>query len=867
MKDYRQQKQGMYHPEFEHDNCGIGFVAHLKGRKSHKIIQMGLDVLENMTHRGAEGADSKTGDGAGVLIQVPRDFYLIQGYNLPPEGQFGTGILFLPQDEADAEECIAIMVDFIAREGLSLIGFREVPRDNSTLGEVAKKAEPRMKQILIGGELEQHDLERKLYIVRKKTENAIRKSKINQKNQFYIPSLSTSVLIYKGMFISQQLKEYYLDLQDPRLNSAIALVHSRFSTNTFPSWDLAQPFRMLAHNGEINTVKGNRLWMEARESLLKSDILGEMKELYPIIVPEKSDSASLDNVLEFLYMSGKSLPHALSILIPESWNDKNPIPPSLKAFYEYYSTFMEPWDGPASLIVSDGRFIGGTLDRNGLRPSRYIITDTDLMIMGSEVGVQMCDPGEIIEKGRLKPGKMLLIDTREGKIFHDKELKEALAKRNPYQDWIASNMVNLEDIESGNVPKPGLKGDHEIYLRAFNYTREDIVTTLIPMAEEGKEPIGSMGNDAPTAILSEKPQRLFNYFKQLFAQVTNPAIDPIREELVMSLTGYLGSFQTNLLDENPDHVKMVKFKSPVIGNRSFQIVKNLRYKGFSNTVIDIVFKANEEGPGLKKGIDKICMEAEKAVDEGKNYIILTDRNISKEYAAIPSLLAVSAVHHHLINKRKRMQIDLVVETAEAREVHHFALLFGYGASIINPYLVFSVIEKLVREREIQQDYSKAEENYLKAVNKGLLKILSKMGISTLRSYRSAQIFEAVGIDKVVVDKYFKGTASRIGGLGLNGIAKEALLSHNEAFDPGSEDKRLHSGVFHYRKYGENHAWNPDSISLLQWGSRSGKYIKNTVHRLKLIMKSPISSGDFLILNEIQLISMKLNPFLKLQSVL
>ena len=398
MKDYRQQKQGMYHPEFEHDNCGIGFVAQLKGKKSHKIIQMGLDVLENMTHRGAEGADSKTGDGAGVLIQVPRDFYLIQGYNLPPEGQFGTGILFLPQDEADAEECIAIMVDFIAREGLSLIGFREVPRDNSTLGEVAKKAEPRMKQILIGGELEQHDLERKLYIVRKKTENAIRKSKINQKNQFYIPSLSTSVLIYKGMFISQQLKEYYLDLQDPRLNSAIALVHSRFSTNTFPSWDLAQPFRMLAHNGEINTVKGNRLWMEARESLLKSDILGEMKELYPIIVPEKSDSASLDNVLEFLYMSGKSLPHALSILIPESWNDKNPIPPSLKAFYEYYSTFMEPWDGPASLIVSDGRFIGGTLDRNGLRPSRYIITDTDLMIMGSEVGVQMCDPGEIIEK-------------------------------------------------------------------------------------------------------------------------------------------------------------------------------------------------------------------------------------------------------------------------------------------------------------------------------------------------------------------------------------------------------------------------------------------------------------------------------------
>ena len=815
----------MYRSEFEHDNCGIGFVAHIKGKKSHSIVEMGLDVLENMTHRGAEGADSKTGDGAGVLVQIPRDFYLIEGFNLPPEGQFGTGILFLPQDSKEAKKCTDILEGYVKEAGVSLIGYRNVPRDNSTLGEVARESEPFMKQILLGADMEQDDLERKLYIIRKKAENAIRNSDIGQKEIFYIPSLSTKVLIYKGMFISEQLREYYLDLQDDRLKSAIALVHSRFSTNTFPSWDLAQPFRMLAHNGEINTVKGNRMWMEARESILKSEKLGDLKEIYPIIEPEKSDSASLDNVLEFLFMSGKSLPHALSILIPESWNTKNPIPPNLKAFYEYYSTFMEPWDGPASLIVSDGRYIGGTLDRNGLRPSRYVITSSDLVIMGSEVGVQTCAPGEIIEKGRLKPGKMLLIDTLEGKIYQDPELKQSLAKQHPYQDWIASNMVNLEDIESGQTLEPSMSEKHEIYLRAFNYTREDINATIIPMAEDGKEPIGSMGNDTPPPVLSEKPQRLFNYFKQLFAQVTNPAIDPIREELVMSLTGYIGSLQTNLLDVNPDHVKMIKFKNPVISNESFQIVKNLKYKGFSNKVIDILFPVKEKGAGLEKAIQRICEEAEQAVDEGKNYIILSDRKIDKRNAAIPSLLAVSAVHHHLIDKRKRMQIDLVIETAEAREVHHFALLFGYGASIVNPYLVFSVLEKLARERRIEKDYSKAEENYLKAVNKGLLKILSKMGISTLRSYRSAQIFEAIGVSSSVIEKYFRGTVSRIEGIGLEEIAEEAIQPHLEAFDPAAEDIRLHAGVFNYRKYGEHHAWNPETISLLQWSTRAGDYQK------------------------------------------
>lgn len=825
MNNIRPIDNGMYRSDFEHDNCGIGFVAHLKGKKSHKIIQMGLEVLENMTHRGAEGADSNTGDGAGVLLQIPRDFYLIQGFALPPEGQFGTGIIFLPQDEAEAEKCISIVSDLVKAEGIDLIGFRDVPRDNSSLGDVATAAEPNMQQILLGADVPQDVLERKLYIIRKKAEKIIRDSELKQKSIFYIVSLSSKILIYKGMLTSPQLREYYLDLQDIRFQSGIALVHSRFSTNTFPSWDLAQPFRMLAHNGEINTIKGNRFWMEARESILESKNLGDLRELYPIIEPGKSDSASLDNVLEFLCMSGKSLPHALSMLIPESWNTKNPIPPALRAFYEYHSTFMEPWDGPASLLISDGRYVGGTLDRSGLRPSRYIITNTNLIIMGSEVGVQTCDPGEIIKKGRLMPGKMMLVDTKTGVILHDKELKKTLSDQHPYQEWIEKNMINLDHIKSGLDIKPGLEDKHELYLRAFNYTREDISATIIPMAEDAKEPIGSMGNDTPLAVLSEKPQRLFNYFKQLFAQVTNPPIDPIREELVMSLTGYIGSLQNNILDENPNHVKVIKFKTPLVSNSSFQVIKNLSYKGFSNKVIPIVFHVSNPAEGLEASLNRICKEAEDAVDAGVNYLILSDRDINENYAPIPSLLAVSAVHHYLISKRKRVQIDIIIETGEAREVHHFALLFGYGASIINPYVVFSVVEKLVREKRIQQDFQKAEQNYIKAVNQALLKILSKMGISTLRSYRSAQIFEAVGISREVIDKYFRGTVSRIGGMNLNEIAEEVLKPHREAFIEDTQDERLFSGVYSYRKYGEHHAWNPETISLLQWSTRTNDYQK------------------------------------------
>ena len=821
----RPDRAGLYRNEFEHDNCGIGFVAHLKGRKSHDIISRGLETLVNMTHRGAEGADSKTGDGAGVMIQIPRDFYLIQGYEIPHEGQFGTGLVFLPQDSAEAKKCEEILVQFVDDEGIRLIGFREVPRDNSNIGDIAKDVEPKIRQILLGADLPQEELERKLYIIRKRTEKYIANSKLKQKSFFYIPSLSTKILIYKGMLTSEQLGEYYLDLQDKRMQSAIALVHSRFSTNTFPSWDLAQPFRMLAHNGEINTVKGNRFWMQARESILKSEILGDLEKIYPVIQPDMSDSASLDNVLEFLIMSGKSLPYAMSILIPESWNEKNPISPELKAFYQYHSTYMEPWDGPASLIFSDGRYIGGMLNRNGLRPSRYVITKDDLMVMGSEVGVQTFPAGDIREKGRLKPGKIILVDVQEGKILRDEELKAQLASAHPYMDWIGKNMVSLEQIETGHVVPPGLGDSFGKYLTSFNYSREDIETIIKPMAESGKEPIGSMGNDVPITVLSKKPYRLFNYFKQLFAQVTNPAIDPIREEIVMTLTGYLGSLQTNVLDKSPHHVKMVKFKSPVINNTYFQVVKNLRYKGFSNKVISMHFDVKKGAKGLEEAVEDICRQAEVAVDEDNNYIILTDRGISEEQAPIPSLLAVSAVHHHLINCRKRMQIDIVVESAEPREVMHFALLFGYGASIINPYMSFAIIEQLVHTRVIQQDFDKAQENYIQAINKGLLKILSKMGISTLRSYRAAQIFEAIGIHSDVVNKYFEGTVSRIGGIGLEEISQEILIPHQKAYTGDVHSMILTEGVYTYHKDGEHHAWNPESVALLQWSTRINDYQK------------------------------------------
>ncbi len=817
---------GLYDPANEHDNCGIGFVANIKGGTSHDIVTRGLEVLVNMTHRGAESSDNKSGDGAGILLQVPHEFCSTLGFDLPEPGKYGTGLLFLPEEEREALLCQEVLNANFVDEGLELIGYRDVPVDSSVIGEIAKRTEPRIRQVFVKGNFEQNKLERKLYIARKVAEKKIRESELKEKEAFYIPSLSTKIFIYKGMLTPDQVGSYFLDLQNPKLKSAISLVHSRFSTNTFPSWDLAQPFRIMAHNGEINTIKGNRLWMQAREALLKSDLFGEdLQKIFPVVEPGKSDSASLDNVLEFLFLTGRSLPQALSMLIPESWNDKNPIPKSLKAYYEYHSTIMEPWDGPASIVFSDGRYIGGTLDRNGLRPSRYVITKDDMIVMGSEVGCQVFEPQEIKEKGRLKPGKLLLVDTKLGIIIPDQEIKAQISQKYPFENWLKENRIRLKDIEVKTRVKSSV--DHfDTYLKTFGYSREDLKTLITPMAQTGMEPVTSMGNDTPIAALSDKPQRLFNYFRQLFAQVTNPPIDPIREGLVMALTNYIGSASKNILEYSPAHCRLIKFESPIVTNTDLGKIKDYRREEFSHVTIPMTYAVKEGGKGMEAAIEKMCADAEKAVDSAKNFIILSDRKINKDTAPVPSLLAVAAVHHSLIKKQKRMQIGLIVETGEAREVMHFALLLGFGASVINPYMSFASIDDLVKKGDINMDYAEARENYIKAVDKGLLKILSKMGISTLRSYHGAQIFEAVGISKDIVDRFFTGTSSKIGGVGFEELAREAELFHEKAYsDPKPNEIVNSTGSYHYRKYGEKHGWNPETVGLLQWSTSQGDYAK------------------------------------------
>jgi glutamate synthase (NADPH/NADH) large chain len=819
--------QGLYDPSNEHDNCGIGFVANIKGGKTNDIIKRGLEVLTNMTHRGAESSDNKSGDGAGILIQIPHDYFQTMGFALPSPGGYGTGLLFLPTQEEEVGQCLETIEMYIQEEGLELLGYRDVPVDSEVIGEIAARTEPKIKQIFVKGNYEQDTLERKLYIVRKLAENAIRESKLTEKEGFYIPSLSSKIFIYKGMLTPEQLGQYFLDLQDQRMTSAISLVHSRFSTNTFPTWDLAQPFRIMAHNGEINTIKGNRLWMQAREGLLQSDRFGEdLKKIFPVIEPGKSDSASLDNVLEFLFLTGRTLPHALSMLIPESWNNKNPIPDSLKAYYEYHSTIMEPWDGPASIVFSDGRYIGGTLDRNGLRPSRYVITKNDMIVMGSEVGVQTFAPEEIKEKGRLKPGKLLLVDTQLGIIIPDEEIKAQLSRRHPYSNWLKENRIRMREIEVQKRRPSDLGDDFDTYLKTFGYNKEDFEHLIAPMAKTGSEPIGSMGNDTPVAALSEKPQRLFSYFRQLFAQVTNPPIDPIREGLVMALTNYIGSVSKNLLDESPAHCKSIKFESPILNNTDLGKIKDFHREEFTHVTIPMLFPVDSGGDGLQHAIAEMCAKAEKAVDDGNNYIILSDRDIAVDKVPVPSLLAVAAIHHHLIKARKRMQVGLIVETGEAREVMHFALLLGFGASVINPYVSFAVIDDLVKKGKIDMPYSEARENYIKAIDKGLLKILSKMGISTLRSYHGAQIFESVGISRDVIDQYFTGIPTKIGGVGFDEIARESEIVHARAFNPGFNTFPFDSqGAYAYRKYGEKHGWNPETIGLLQWATSQNDYGK------------------------------------------
>ena len=820
------EQQSLYSFQNEHDACGVGLVLNLYGEKSHEIVEKGLQVLENMVHRGAESADNKTGDGAGILVQIPHEFILLQGIPVPAKGKYGTGLVFLPKEEQKAALCLNVIKENVEKEGLQLLAIRDVPVNSDILGAISASNEPLIKQIFITGATGQQALESKLYVVRKKIEHAILKSNLAKDRSFYMVSLSTRQMVYKGMLTSLQLRAYFPDLSNPHFTSGIALVHSRFSTNTFPTWDLAQPFRLLGHNGEINTIRGNRLWMESRESVLKSDQLGDLKALMPIVQPGMSDSASLDNVLEFLVMSGKSLPHAMAMLVPESWNDKNPISDNLKAFYEYHSMFMEPWDGPATLLFSDGRYAGGMLDRNGLRPARYLITHDDLMVIASETGTIEFEASRIKEKGRLKPGKMIMVDTERGEIYYDRELKEGLAKAFPYKEWLDKNRINLDQISSGRTVKTDIS-NYKTLLTAFGYSREDIEKLMIPMAEGGQEPVSSMGNDVALSVFSDKPQRLFNYFRQQFAQVTNPPIDPIREELVMSLTAYVGSVHTNLLEPAPEICKMVKLKSPVLTNAQFDILLHLQYKGFSTAVLPMLFKAKDGKKGLEKAVKELCLAVEKAVDDGKNYIVLSDRGVDGENAPIPSLLAVSAVHHYLIDKRKRMQTDIVVETAEPREVMHFALLFGFGANAVNPYLAFCILNNQIKSGDLQLDFHTAEKNYIKAVKKGLLKVMSKMGISTLRSYRGAQIFEAIGISSSVVNTYFKGLVSKIEGIDMEDIAAEVLQPHQSAFFPaeGEELGLLNLGQYAYRVEGVQHAWNPETIARLQIATRTGSYEK------------------------------------------
>jgi glutamate synthase (NADPH) large chain len=829
MYDRLPEAQGLYNPANEHENCGIGFVAHIKGKASHDIIRRGLEVLLNMDHRGATSADNSTGDGAGLLMQVPHDFITkALKIDVGVRGTYGTGLVFLPQNESEASICLEVLQKNITDEGLELVAVRDVPVDHSVPGEIAKLAEPTIKQIFVKGYLEQDALERKLFVIRKLTEHAIRASNLKEKNSFYQPSFSSKIMVYKGMFTPMQLRDYFRDFQDERLTSAIALVHSRFSTNTFPTWDLAQPFRIVAHNGEINTIRGNRLWMQAREALLKSDFFGEdLKKLLPIIEPNKSDSASFDNVLEFLHLAGRSLPHALCMMIPESFNEKNPIPDSLKAFYEFQSTIMEPWDGPASMVFSDGRYIGGTLDRNGLRPSRYVITHNDLIVMGSEVGVQTFAPGEIKEKGRLRPGKLLLVDTQLGIIIPDKEVKDQLSRRNPYAMWLKENRLQLSDIQV-KQRVPSHIDNFTAFARTFGYSKDDMFEIIQPMAEGAAEPTNSMGNDTPLTVFSDKPKLLFDYFRQIFAQVTNPPIDSIREGLVMSLTNYIGGANANVLEESPEHCRLIKFSSPIIVNTDLGKIKDLKDEMFIHRTIPMVFPASEGVEGFKKAFDTLLSAAEKAVDDKKNYIILSHRKVSEEYAPIPSLLAVAAVHHHLIRKKKRMQIGIIVEAGDAREVNHFALLLGYGASAVNPYGAFAAIDYLVNEGSIGMEYKVARKNYIKSIDKGLLKIFSKMGISTLRSYHGSQIFEAVGIGRELIEKYFTGTASRLGGIGFEEICEEVMMFHREAYKEINTDEPFRfetTGNNAWRKYGEHHAWNPETIGLLQWSSRINDYGK------------------------------------------
>jgi glutamate synthase (NADPH/NADH) large chain/glutamate synthase (ferredoxin) len=822
--------QGLYDPQFERDSCGIGFVVDIKGKKSHAIIRKGLQILENLAHRGAVGCDPCTGDGAGILIQVPHSFLKRAcgeiGVHLPEAAEYGVGMVFLPQDPEGRRSCEILIERAIAEEGQRLLGWRDVPVKPTHLGELARQSMPFIRQVFIARDILNEDqFERKLYVIRKRIENSVRNSAIKNRETFYIPSISCNTIVYKGLLLPNQMPLFYPDLADEAVVSALALIHSRFSTNTFPTWPLAHPYRYVCHNGEINTLKGNINWMRAREGRLSSELFGEdLKKLYPIVYEQQSDSACLDNAVEFLVMGGRPLPHAMMMLIPEPWVGNPHMDLDRRGFYEYHAAIMEPWDGPAAVCFTDGKVIGATLDRNGLRPGRFVVTHDGLAVMASEAGVLPIEPGNVLTKGRLQPGKMFLVDTVQGRVIDDEEIKTLIASKKPYRQWVSSHRISLDDLpEPLNVPQP----DHATLRQrqqAFGYTVEELKMIITPMAVAGEEAVGSMGTDTPLAVLSERPQLLFKYFKQLFAQVTNPAIDHIREELVMSLATNIGP-KANLLEEAPETCRRIRVRQPVLTNADLEKIRNITDPHFRSKTLRMLFPVSQGPAGLEAAVGDLCRQASEAIQAGYKFLILSDRGVDADWAPIPSLLAISAVHHHLVRECTRTEVGLIVETGEARDVHHFACLIGNGAGTVNPYVAFETLVDMEREGFLPEgiDAQTAEAKYIKAINKGLLKIFSKMGISTVQSYCGAQIFEAIGLNHDLVDRYFTGTPSRIEGIGIRELGEEVLRRHAAAYKPAPVRALEYGGEYHYRIQGEYHNWNPETIYKLQHAARSQSF--------------------------------------------
>jgi len=822
-------QQGLYDPRYEHDACGMGFIVNLNGEKSHEVVRKGIEILINLTHRGACGCDPETGDGAGITIQIPHEFFAREcsalGFSLSEPGTYGVGMMFLPVEPKQRLICEGIVERIAREEGLTVLGWRDTPVHADAIGRTARATQPYIEQVFLRGaaNMTQDQLERKLYVVRRRAETEVLETELTEKEFFYVPSMSSRLVIYKGLLLAPQIDDFYKELRDPETRSSLCMVHQRFSTNTFPTWQLAHPYRYICHNGEINTVRGNVNWMNARESTLKSDLFGDdITKIFPVIRPDLSDTGSLDNAVEFLTLGGRSLPHVMAMLIPEAWDADSTMPQEKRDFYEYHASLMEPWDGPAAVAFTDGKWIGATLDRNGLRPARYLVTKDGQLIVASETGVLPIKPEDVTYKGRLQPGKMLLVNLEEHRIVPDEEMKHALATQQPYGQWLRRNQITIDALPDplrvhGFDPKTLLERQ-----RAFGYTEEDLRILIAPMAEKGEEPIGSMGTDTPLACLSDRSQPLFNYFKQMFAQVTNPAIDPIREELVMSLTSYIGT-ERNILEETALHCHTLKLDHPILTNFDLERLRRVNWGDFLATTLRALYNPAGGAQALEDALDELCMQASLAIRDGQRLLILSDRGIDKDKAPIPSLLALTAVHNHLVRERKRTQVALIIESGEPREVMHFALLTGYGASAINPYLAIETLEDMSEKGLLTVDFATALKNYKKAINKGLLKVFSKMGISTLQSYRGAQIFEAIGLNQELIDRYFTGTASRIEGVGLEVLAREAQIKHEHAFRPATESETELDvgGTYQYRVTGEYHLLNPQTVSKLQHAVHKG----------------------------------------------